>query len=58
MTRLDLGSFLGMTQETVSRVMRGFDEAGVIRTHQKDLQILDVEKLHQIVEHSRHLTIP
>jgi CRP/FNR family transcriptional regulator len=54
MTGLDLGSFLGLTQETVSRVMHRFDEAGVIRTHQKDLQILDVEKLHQIVEHSRH----
>ena len=52
MTQLDLASFLGLTQETVSRVMRRFDEVGVIRTHQKDVQILDVEKLHQIVKHS------
>lgn len=54
MTRLDLGSFLGLTQETVSRVMHRFDQAGVIRTHNKDLQILDVERLHQIVAKSSH----
>jgi len=54
MTRLDLGSFLGLTQETVSRALSRFDEAGVIRAHNKDLQILDVERLHQIVANSRH----
>lgn len=54
MTRLDLGSFLGLTQETVSRVMHRFDQAGLIRTHNKDLQILDVEKLRQIVADSSH----
>ena len=54
MTRLDLGSFLGLTQETVSRALSGFSEAGVIRVHNKELQILDVEKLHQIVAQSRH----
>jgi CRP/FNR family transcriptional regulator len=54
MTRLDLGSFLGLTQETVSRALSRFDVAGLIRIHQKDLQILDLGKLHQIVERSRH----
>jgi methylglutaconyl-CoA hydratase len=54
MTRLDLGSFLGLTQETISRALSGFSEAGVIRVHNKELQLLDVEKLHQIVAHSRH----
>jgi CRP/FNR family transcriptional regulator len=52
MTRLDLGSFLGLTQETVSRALSRFDEAGLIRIHQKDVQILDVEGLHQIVANS------
>jgi CRP/FNR family transcriptional regulator len=56
MTRLDLASFLGLTQETVSRVMHRFDDVGLTRTHQKDMQILDVEKLHQIVEGSRRPT--
>ncbi len=54
MTRLDLGSFLGLTQETVSRALSGFSDDGVIRVHNKELQILGVEKLHQIVAHSRH----
>ena len=54
MTRLDLGSFLGLTQETVSRALSRFDEAGVIRVHNKELKVLDVEKLHQIVANARH----
>jgi CRP/FNR family transcriptional regulator len=54
MTRLDLGSFLGLTQETVSRVLSRFDETGVIRAHNKDLQILDVARLQQVVAQSRH----
>ena len=54
MTRLDLGSFLGLTQETVSRALSGFSETGVIRVKNKELQIFDAEKLHQIVARSRH----
>ena len=54
MTRLDLGSFLGLTQETVSRALSRFHEAGVIHVHNKELHILDVERLHQIVANARH----
>jgi CRP/FNR family transcriptional regulator len=54
MTRLDLGSFLGLTQETVSRALSKFDEAGVIQVHNKELKILDAERLHQIVANARH----
>jgi CRP/FNR family transcriptional regulator len=53
MTRLDLGSFLGLTQETVSRALSRFDEAGVIRAHNKSLHILDVDRLQQIVANAR-----
>ena len=53
MTRLDLGSFLGLTQETVSRALSGFSADAVIRVHNRELQILDAERLHQIVAHSR-----
>lgn len=53
MTRLDLGSFLGLTQETVSRALSRFDEAGLIKVHNKELQILNVEQLHQIVANAR-----
>ena len=54
MTRLDLGSFLGLTQETVSRALSRFNEAGVIQVHNKELKILDAERLHQIVANARH----
>jgi CRP/FNR family transcriptional regulator len=54
MTRLDLGSFLGLTQETVSRALSRFDETGVIQVRNKELNILDAEKLHQIVANARH----
>jgi len=54
MTRLDLGSFLGLTQETVSRALSGFGDAGVIQVRNKELRILDVENLQQIVTQSRH----
>ena len=54
MTRLDLGSFLGLTQETVSRALSRFHEAGLIRVHNKELKIIDVEQLHQIVANARH----
>lgn len=54
MTRLDLGSFLGLTQETVSRALSRFDEAGVIQVHNKELRLIDLESLHQIVANARH----
>ena len=53
MTRLDLGSFLGLTQETVSRALSKFDESGLIKVHNKELQIVDVEGMHQIVANAR-----
>src|SRR5665811_1645429 len=54
MTRLDLGSFLGLTQETVSRALSKFHETGVIEVHNKELKILDAERLHQSVANARH----
>src|SRR5665811_165656 len=54
MTRLDLGSFLGLTQETVSRALSGFSETKVIQVHNRELEILDADRLHQIVANSRH----
>lgn len=54
MTRLDLGSFLGLTQETVSRALSRFDEAGIVQVHHKELNLLDIDRLHQIVADARH----
>lgn len=54
MTRLDLGSFLGLTQETVSRALSRFGEAGIIQVRHKEVNLLDVNKLQQIVADARH----
>jgi len=54
MTRLDLGSFLGLTQETVSRALSGFGEANLIQVHNRELEIVDADGLHQVVANSRH----
>jgi CRP/FNR family transcriptional regulator, anaerobic regulatory protein len=40
MTRREIGSYLGLTLETVSRSMSALDAAGIISVHQRDIQIL------------------
>jgi CRP/FNR family transcriptional regulator len=45
MTREDIGSYLGLTLETVSRTLSGFSRCGFIRVDQKFIEIVDVEGL-------------
>ncbi len=45
MTREDIGSFLGLTLETVSRTLSGFARCGFIRVDQKFIEIVDVDGL-------------
>jgi CRP/FNR family transcriptional regulator len=42
MTREEIGSYLGLKLETVSRAFSKFQEDGVISVHQKHICILDV----------------
>jgi len=42
MTREEMGSYLGLKLETVSRAFSRFQEDGLISVHQKHIQILDV----------------
>jgi len=42
MTREEIGSYLGLKLETVSRAFSRFQEDGLISVHQKHIQILDV----------------
>ncbi len=41
MTREDIGSYLGLTLETVSRTLSGFSRCGLIRVDQKFIEIVD-----------------
>jgi CRP/FNR family transcriptional regulator len=48
MTREDIGSYLGLTLETVSRTLSGFARCGFIRVDQKFIEIVDVDGLKML----------
>jgi CRP/FNR family transcriptional regulator len=49
MTRAEIGSFLGLKLETVSRVLSRFAQDGLIEVNQKHVRIVDPEGLRSIV---------
>lgn len=49
MTREEIGSFLGLKLETVSRLFSRFQEAGLIIAQQKYIKILDASGLRQLI---------
>lgn len=53
MTRNEIGSYLGLKLETVSRAFSRFQEEGLINVHQKHIQILDVAGLKKLLSDRR-----
>jgi CRP/FNR family transcriptional regulator len=51
MTREEIGSYLGLKLETVSRAFSHFQEAGFISVQQKHIRILDIVPLKQLLAH-------
>jgi CRP/FNR family transcriptional regulator len=51
MTREDIGSYLGLTLETVSRVFSRLQRDGMITAHQKEVELKDIEALREKVGH-------
>jgi CRP/FNR family transcriptional regulator, anaerobic regulatory protein len=51
MTREEIGSYLGLKLETVSRAFSHFHEAGFISVQQKHIRILDIAPLKQLLAH-------
>jgi len=49
MTRQEIGSYLGLKLETVSRTFSRFAEDGLIEVHQRHVRIIDVDKLKQLL---------
>ena len=49
MTREEIGSYLGMKLETVSRTFSKFSDDGIIEVRQRNIHILDADTLHRIV---------
>ena len=50
MTRADIGSYLGLTIETVSRIFSGFQKQGLIDVNKREVKIIDLCKLHDLCE--------
>ena len=48
MTRQEIGSYLGLTLETVSRTMSAFNETGLISVRQRMISIVDMEALEAL----------
>ena len=49
MTREEIGSYLGLTLETVSRTLSKFMEDGIVQVEKRNLRIIDSEALQRIV---------
>jgi CRP/FNR family transcriptional regulator, anaerobic regulatory protein len=60
MTRRDIGSYLGLTLETVSRSMSALDAAGIISVNQREIEILKMSALRSLqhLESSHANTAP
>jgi len=52
MTRRDIGSYLGLQLETVSRVFSQFQRRGLLKVEQKHIRILDAESLRRVCAES------
>ena len=53
MTREEIGSYLGLKLETVSRAFSRFQEDGLIAVQQKHIRILDIPGLKKLMTHQR-----
>jgi CRP/FNR family transcriptional regulator, anaerobic regulatory protein len=49
MTREEIGSYLGLKLETVSRTFSKFQEEGILEVKQRDIRILDQSALQRVV---------
>ena len=49
MTREEIGSYLGLKLETVSRTFSKFADDGIVEVRQRNVRILDTDALRRIV---------
>ena len=48
MSRVDIGNYLGLTVETVSRVFSRMQKLGVLSVDNKEIEILDIDALRDM----------
>jgi CRP/FNR family transcriptional regulator len=51
MTRQEIGSYLGLTLDTVSRVLSRLQREGLIGVHQREIELKDAVSLRDLVGH-------
>lgn len=51
MSRQEIGSYLGLALETVSRLFTRFQEQGILAVDRKHVEILNIEHIHTILKH-------
>jgi CRP/FNR family transcriptional regulator len=50
MTRQEIGSYLGLKLETVSRALSALNSSGVIQVHQRSIDIVDADALRGVID--------
>jgi CRP/FNR family transcriptional regulator len=50
MSRHEIGNYLGLAVETVSRLFTRFQEEGLLEVERKHVQLLDLPRLYDIVQ--------
>lgn len=50
MSRHEIGNYLGLAVETVSRLFSRFQDAGIIKVERKHIQLIDVDHLNTIIK--------
>lgn len=51
MSRQDIGSYLGLALETVSRLFTRFQDHGILQVDRKHIQIKDLDRLRSMLKH-------
>ncbi|MDH5649574.1 MAG: helix-turn-helix domain-containing protein, partial [Gammaproteobacteria bacterium] len=55
MSRQDLGDYLGLALETVSRLFTRFQEETLIKVDGRQVELLDIKRLQGLMGESQHL---
>jgi CRP/FNR family transcriptional regulator, anaerobic regulatory protein len=58
MPRSDIGNYLGLAVETVSRVLTRFQNQGLIKVQGRDVEILDLNSLQVLLKHEQKCPEP
>lgn len=53
MSRQEIGSYLGLALETVSRLFTRFQEDGILKVERKHVQIVDMARLRDVISHQQ-----